>query len=390
MKLIRRPSSWELKDSQSRYQVVFMNLESNADWPKESHPGMDQLFFILSGSGTATAGTKEVSLQPGDVLTIPAGTEHAVTASAQGMQLWTVYTPVVPGVFEHKNVQEELRAALEVAPLEYQDSMMSLLQRMEAVAIGEYDEHAHLLESAAQQWTQLVGKKMRAAGRRGRRSPKKKPSLGRGRSTSPRKRSPGRLGRKKSPGRKSKSPGGRRNKSKDSATSRSTSPKETKSQRRRQRKKDLRRSASSSPPSPPSPPVTVMGGGGGSDSGYSPPSAYQETIPIDDGRPRYTHTTPKPTNDLPQYTHSTPKPSSGDVPQAWSPSPAAPASYSSSSSSSSWSPQPASYFPSSSPSSSPDTSPRGGASVVQSGGSTVITGTTVLGDGGKRERFLVE
>lgn len=342
MKLIRRPSSWELKDSQSRYQVVFMNLESNADWPKESHPGMDQLFFILSGSGTATAGTKEVSLQPGDVLTIPAGTEHAVAASTQGMQLWTVYTPVVPGVFEHKNVQEELRAALEVAPLEYQDSMMSLLQRMEAVAIGEYDEHAHLLESAAQQWTQLVGKKMRVAGRRrARRSPKKKPSLGRGRSKSPRKRSPGRLGRKKSPGRKTKSPGkkspgDRRNKSKDSATSRSTSPKETKSQRRQQ-KKDLRRSASSSPP----PPVTVMGGGGGSGSGYSPPSAYQETTPVDDGSPRFTHTSPKPTNNLPQFSHSSPKTSSGNTPQAWSPPPAAAAqSYNSSSS-------------------SPDTSPRG-------------------------------
>lgn len=182
---------WNLRDTQSRYQVVFMNLEPNANWPKETHPGMDQLFFVFSGTGKAKSGaTNTILLQPGDALTVPAGVEHEIAALERGLQMWSVYTPVKPGVFQHDLLpQEKLRAVLADAPPEYQGTIESLLQRMEAVAAGQTDEHAHLLVEAAQQWTELIGKRgggsigVRRRRRRQRKSPAKK-GTPRGRSKS--------------------------------------------------------------------------------------------------------------------------------------------------------------------------------------------------------------
>lgn len=287
---------WHLKDTQSRYQVVFMNLEPNASWPAEIHNDMDQIFIIVSGSGMGKAGAKKVLLNPGDVLTIPAGIEHEVASLDMGMQLWTIYTPVVPGQFQHDipptvSTKEQLRAALVDAPVEYQESMTALLQRMEAVDDGQEDAHAHLLVSAAQEWVELIGK--RAGVRRRRRKSVKKvgparrkktaspKSARRGRSKSKsqekrRGRSPGktsprskeekagpRKSKSKSPGsgktkekRKSRSPGGKpspRSKEEKAERRRSKSqsslggggaPKQTLSKERKKEKKAEKRSQS--------------------------------------------------------------------------------------------------------------------------------------------------
>lgn len=228
------PQGWNLKDSQQRYQVVFMNLEPGASWPKESHPRMDQLFFVVSGTGKAMSGTRSVTLRPGDALTIPAGTEHEVAALESGMKLWTVYTPVEPGVFQHNDpsLKEELRAALVDAPLEFQNTVQSLLHRMEAHDAGiQHDEHAYLLEGAAKEWIELIGRRAgRRARSRRRRSKSRSRSRGRRRSKS---RSPKKQGKSKSRSRsrgrrqsKSRSPtkgGARQRKSKSRSKSRGRS-----------------------------------------------------------------------------------------------------------------------------------------------------------------------
>lgn len=47
---------------------------------KHLHRGYDEVYYVLSGSGTITIGEEEHHLRPGAVAVIPAGTAHAICA----------------------------------------------------------------------------------------------------------------------------------------------------------------------------------------------------------------------------------------------------------------------------------------------------------------------
>ena len=48
------------------------------------HTGYDEVYYVLSGSGTITIGTDAHALKPGAVVTIPAGMPHGLTADTDG------------------------------------------------------------------------------------------------------------------------------------------------------------------------------------------------------------------------------------------------------------------------------------------------------------------
>ena len=47
--------------------------------PRHKHPNTNEIQFILEGTGTVWLGDKQVHVQPGDLIIIPKGTQHAGT-----------------------------------------------------------------------------------------------------------------------------------------------------------------------------------------------------------------------------------------------------------------------------------------------------------------------
>lgn len=61
------------------------------------HPGYDEVYYILSGTGTITLGEQTKQIRPGSVIVIPAGVPHALEADP-GLALEFIIfgTPPVP------------------------------------------------------------------------------------------------------------------------------------------------------------------------------------------------------------------------------------------------------------------------------------------------------
>ena len=74
-------------------QLGLMSIEPGKDVGKEVHPDTDQFFRVDGGSGEALIGGKRYPLKNGDVVVIPAGSEHNITAGEKGIKLYTIYAP---------------------------------------------------------------------------------------------------------------------------------------------------------------------------------------------------------------------------------------------------------------------------------------------------------
>lgn len=76
-------------------QLVLMTLRPGEDIGLETHPDIDQFIRVEAGTATAVLDGEESSLGDGDVVVIPAGTEHNVTNTADDdpLRLYTLYSP---------------------------------------------------------------------------------------------------------------------------------------------------------------------------------------------------------------------------------------------------------------------------------------------------------
>jgi mannose-6-phosphate isomerase-like protein (cupin superfamily) len=61
-----------------------VRIDAGQSNPLHLHPNCEELMYILSGTGTTRIDDKVVSLQPGDLVRIPAGVLHQATASGSG------------------------------------------------------------------------------------------------------------------------------------------------------------------------------------------------------------------------------------------------------------------------------------------------------------------
>ena len=89
-----------------RTQMVVMTLKPGQQIGSETHPAADQLFMVVSGSGTATLNLEAHPIGPGSLIAVPAGTRHNVTAGDAGpLRLVTVYAPPQhpAGTVEHEH-----------------------------------------------------------------------------------------------------------------------------------------------------------------------------------------------------------------------------------------------------------------------------------------------
>jgi len=93
-------------------QLVLMTLPPGEDIGLETHADIDQFIRVESGSATAVLDGEESTLGDGDVVVIPAGTEHDVTNTAddEPLRLYTLYSPPAhpDGTIQASKPQEEL------------------------------------------------------------------------------------------------------------------------------------------------------------------------------------------------------------------------------------------------------------------------------------------
>lgn len=82
-------------------QVTLMNIKPNDDIGLEMHEDVDQLLFIVSGSGDVYSGNTREDIKfkcrvdGGDMVTVPANTWHnLVNVTNRPLKLYSIYAPV--------------------------------------------------------------------------------------------------------------------------------------------------------------------------------------------------------------------------------------------------------------------------------------------------------
>jgi mannose-6-phosphate isomerase-like protein (cupin superfamily) len=76
-------------------QLVVMSLNEKEDIGMEIHEIVDQFIRIEQGEGKAILNGKELNLEEGSAVIVPAGTKHNIinTSSEKKLKLYTLYSP---------------------------------------------------------------------------------------------------------------------------------------------------------------------------------------------------------------------------------------------------------------------------------------------------------
>ena len=75
-------------------QLVLMSLKSGEDIGKEVHNNVDQFFRFEAGTGKVIIGNEEYEVKDGDVIIVPAGSEHnIINTGSSDLKLYTLYSP---------------------------------------------------------------------------------------------------------------------------------------------------------------------------------------------------------------------------------------------------------------------------------------------------------
>jgi mannose-6-phosphate isomerase-like protein (cupin superfamily) len=93
-------------------QLVIMTIPPGGDIWLETHHENDQILGFVSGTGEARVGGEVRPIEPGDLVIVPAGTEHNfVNTGPDPLVLYTVYGPPdhADGTVHH--TKEEAEAA---------------------------------------------------------------------------------------------------------------------------------------------------------------------------------------------------------------------------------------------------------------------------------------
>jgi mannose-6-phosphate isomerase-like protein (cupin superfamily) len=74
-------------------QLVLMSLLSNEEIGMEVHAENDQFFRFEKGQGKVIIDGNEYEVADGSAVVVPAGAQHNVVAGADGLKLYTIYSP---------------------------------------------------------------------------------------------------------------------------------------------------------------------------------------------------------------------------------------------------------------------------------------------------------
>jgi mannose-6-phosphate isomerase-like protein (cupin superfamily) len=74
-------------------QLVLMALKANEEIGMEVHADNDQFFRFEKGQGKVIIDGNEYEVTDGSAVVVPAGAQHNVVAGADGLKLYTIYSP---------------------------------------------------------------------------------------------------------------------------------------------------------------------------------------------------------------------------------------------------------------------------------------------------------
>ncbi len=76
-------------------QLVLMNLKPNEEIGMEVHETVDQFFRFEEGEGKVIINDTEYEVKDGDVVIVPAGSQHNIinTSENEELKLYTLYSP---------------------------------------------------------------------------------------------------------------------------------------------------------------------------------------------------------------------------------------------------------------------------------------------------------
>lgn len=74
-------------------QLVLMKLDANEEIGMEVHQENDQFFRFEQGSGKVVIDGNEYDVKDGSAVIVPSGAQHNVVAGAEGLKLYTIYSP---------------------------------------------------------------------------------------------------------------------------------------------------------------------------------------------------------------------------------------------------------------------------------------------------------
>lgn len=76
-------------------QLVLMSLKPKEEIGMEVHDTVDQFFRFEEGEGKVIIGDTEYEVKDGDVVIVPAGSQHNVinTSESEDLKLYTLYSP---------------------------------------------------------------------------------------------------------------------------------------------------------------------------------------------------------------------------------------------------------------------------------------------------------
>ena len=93
-------------------QVVLMSVEPGGEIGEEVHDDVDQVLVFVDGTGEAVLGGDSSSVEPGDLVFVPAGTRHNfVNRGDTALKLYTVYSPPEHAAGTVHHTKEEADAA---------------------------------------------------------------------------------------------------------------------------------------------------------------------------------------------------------------------------------------------------------------------------------------
>ncbi|MFL6129555.1 MAG: cupin domain-containing protein [Mycobacteriales bacterium] len=91
-------------------QLVIMTIPAGGEIGEEVHEDTDQVLSFVSGVGEARVGGQKRTVEPGDLVAVPAGTNHNfVNTGPNPLVLYTVYAPPehAPGAVHHSKQEAE-------------------------------------------------------------------------------------------------------------------------------------------------------------------------------------------------------------------------------------------------------------------------------------------
>jgi quercetin dioxygenase-like cupin family protein len=77
----------------SQLEVVLGHVKKNAGALAHSHPGIEQVCYILEGRAMVEVGGQKREIGPGEACFFPAGERHVFTATTDAVNVLVIYAP---------------------------------------------------------------------------------------------------------------------------------------------------------------------------------------------------------------------------------------------------------------------------------------------------------